>query len=55
MNEFMYAVLKDNGISVKMDEEIGISFFDIDNMTADVEQPGSTEKKDTYAPSMSLS
>ena len=44
MNEYMYAMLKDNGISVKMDEEIGIAFFDVENMAADPEFAGSSEK-----------
>ena len=32
MNEYMYAVLKDNGIAVKTDENIGMEFFEMSQL-----------------------
>ena len=34
MNEYLYSVLKDMGVSVKMDEKIGMEFLEMGNMTA---------------------
>ena len=32
MNEYMYSVLKDNGIAVKTDENIGMEFFEMSQL-----------------------
>ena len=37
MNEYIYGVLKDNGIAVKMDENIGIEFFEMSKIKQDSE------------------
>ena len=34
MNEYLYSVLNEIGVSVKMDERIGYEFLEIGNMTA---------------------
>ena len=33
MNEYLYSVLNDYGVSVKMDEKIGIEFLEVANTT----------------------
>ena len=39
MNEYLYSVLNEIGVSVKMDERIGYEFLEIGNMTASFAQP----------------
>ena len=35
MNEYMHLVMKKNKIAIKLDENIGIAFFDWDQMSTD--------------------
>ena len=37
MNEYMYAVLRDNGIAVKTDENIGMEFFEMSQLGVSAE------------------
>ena len=37
MNEYIYSMMKDIGVSIKMDEKIGIEFLEMGNMKIDVD------------------